>query len=121
MNPSTLSVTEWCELVGAAGAVLGAIGYMVRLYLHSKFATKDDLGKHQTELRTLGKRTDALEALSAGLATSADVNRVLLAIERADGDRKALAEKIAGVEKVLVRIEKPLDLMQEHLLRDRVA
>jgi hypothetical protein len=117
MNLSTLSVTDWCELVGAAGAVLGAIGYMVRLYLRSNFVTKDDLGKHRHELDSLGKRTGALEAQSAGLATSADVNKVLLAIERADGDRKALAEKIAGVEKVLVRIEKPLDLMQEHLLR----
>lgn len=119
MNPQSWSVTDWCELVAAAGAVFGAIGYMVRLYLRSNFVTKDDLGKHRHELDSLGKRTGALEAQSAGLATSADVNGVRLAIERADGDRKALQAEIAGVKQLLDRLAKPLDLIQQHLLSER--
>jgi hypothetical protein len=121
MNPSTLSVADWCELIGVLGAILGGLGYIGRLYLRSGFATKAELREHRRDLDSLGKRTDALEALSAGLATSADVNKVLLAIERADGDRRALAADLAGVKALLTRIEKPLDLMQEHLLRGTVA
>ena len=91
MNPATLSVTEWCELVGVAVTVLGAIGYIVRLYLRSNFVASDELDEHRDDLAKCTRRIEALEARTQGLATTADVNKVLTALERQNGDRRVLA------------------------------
>jgi len=119
MIPISWSVSDWSAFIGALAAVLGALGYLGRLYLRNGYATKTELADHRKQLTGLAQRTEAWEAQLGGLATREDVNRVLVAIERADGDRRALAAEVSGVKQLLARVEKPLDLIQEHLLRDK--
>ena len=120
MNPATLSVTEWCELVGVAVTVLGAIGYIVRLYLRSNFVASDELDEHRDDLAKCTRRIEALEARTQGLATTADVNKVLTALERQNGDRRVLAAEVAGVRQLVDKMGKPIDLIMQHLLSEKV-
>jgi hypothetical protein len=109
---------EWSEVIAAAGGVLGAIGYLGRLYLRAGYVTKAELGDAHKQLTGLTRRTETLEAQLHRMATSDDVNDVLLAVEKTNGDWRALKEEVAGLRQLLASIEKPLLLMQQHLLQD---
>ncbi|HVJ53467.1 MAG TPA: DUF2730 family protein [Aliidongia sp.] len=113
------NIHDWAAIVPILAGLIGIGSFVGRLYLRNGYATKADLSDTKRSLLALGKRTEALEAQLAGVATREDVNRVLMAVERADGDRRALAAEVGGIRDLVARIEKPLDLIQEHLLRDR--
>lgn len=104
----TLSdVKDWLWIAQLA---LTAIPAGLVLYMRGFFATKQ-------ELKEVTARTTTLEGKVEGLATKADVNQILVALERQDGDRKALSEKVSAANASITRLERPLDLIQEHLLR----
>jgi hypothetical protein len=113
---SSISVTDWSALCGISAVLLGALGYFARLYLINGYATKNELDDHSAKLASLYKRTEALEAQSNSMATRDDVNRVLIAIERADGARSALAAEISGVRELLSAFQRQLNLIQQSLL-----
>lgn len=66
-------------------------------------------------------RTDItrIEGAMTGLATKEDVSRILVALERQDGARNALNEKVEGIKAEIVALARPLDLIHEHLLNER--
>ncbi len=66
-----------------------------------------------------GERIGKVELAVTGLATRDDISRVLLALERQDGERRVLAQQIDGVGEKLRQIEKSADLITEHLLNGR--
>jgi len=117
MIPTSWTISDWSAFIGALAAVLGALGYLGRLYLRNGYATKAELADHHKRLTGLAQRMDNVEAQSASMATRDDVNKVLVAIERADGDRRALAAEVAGVKELLSAFQKPLFLIQEALMQ----
>ncbi len=99
--------------------------------VHSTFPSRAALRRAMTamhervdrEIATLDGRLDGahqrilkIEAQMQTLATREDVGRVLIALERQDGERKALETKIEGIRGELAAVRRPLDLIQEHLL-----
>jgi hypothetical protein len=112
------NINEWWAALSIATALIGAAGYLVRLYLRNFYATKTDLDDHGARLTLLSKRTEALEAQSNLMATRDDVQRVLIAIERSDGARSALAADLSGVKDLLAAFQRQLNLIQQALLSE---
>ncbi|HLJ65195.1 MAG TPA: hypothetical protein VKT70_13865 [Stellaceae bacterium] len=58
----------------------------------------------------------ALLSLHRTFASREDIARILVALERQNGERRAMAEKIEGVEAQLRQIEKSTELITQFLL-----
>jgi hypothetical protein len=71
------------------------------------------------EFAELEDRVNAIDAKVSNLATKDDIHQVLIRLEHSEGERKALAATVGGIDDKLSRIEKPLDLIQDYLLRER--
>jgi hypothetical protein len=85
--------------------------------LHARI---DAVGKKADgDILALDGRTTRIEGTMAGLATKDDINKVLVALAKQDGQRSALEAKVDGLRALVERIERPVDLIQEHLMRDR--
>lgn len=68
------------------------------------------------EFHALVERVQTIEATMTNLATKEDIGKVMLLLERSDGERKALQSKVDGINAQLERIATPLTIIQEHLL-----
>jgi predicted nucleic acid-binding Zn-ribbon protein len=69
----------------------------------------------------MDKRVSHLETSLDGLATKDDIKDVLIALAKQDGERNTLGAKVDGMSDRIAALERPLDIIQEHLLRDRKA
>jgi hypothetical protein len=110
-------ISDWSAAIAVVSAIAMALFYVGRLYLRNGYATSDDLNETRNNLTALTRRTEQLEAQSSGMATRDDVNKVLLAIQRADGERSSLAAEISGVKDLLGAFQHQLTLIHQALLQ----
>lgn len=120
-----MSVLKWLfENALSIIAAVSGLSSVAMIVLSSKFATRSGVRKAHgaiyQRLDNQGDRILKIEGTITGLATKQDINAVLVALERQDGDRKALSEKVEGVKNELSAISRPLGLIHEYLLnRDK--
>jgi len=64
-------------------------------------------------------RMAQMEAKQAAMPTASDVGYIKDRTAAIEGELKALAATMDGLSKILTRIERPLDLLMEHHVRER--
>lgn len=107
---------------------LGSVGLsLVTLLLAAKFATRAGVKRSHAAIYrkielaeslrlALAERVTKIEAAMSQLANKDDINNVLIALERQNGDRRALGEKVDGLTAQIKALQRPVNLMEEFLL-----
>jgi hypothetical protein len=128
---SEWTISDWASAMSIAQFVSTVILCIIVFYLRGSFVTKSahaisiEKSHQRIDLveksaiktaRALADRVAIIEGRMDTLATKEDIASVKLALERQDGDRRALAVKVDGVLASVQRMEKPLDLIQDYLL-----
>ena len=121
-------VADVLQLVEIVGALLGAAGGLLWFVARRSMVTKEEMAKHETEHGEVHDRIEArfqrgeerFNALSTSIANlpgrpEHEAMKVqLVAVDRAVGQ---LSTQLNGVEQLLIRIERPLNIMVEEKLR----
>lgn len=109
-------------------SILAAAGVIFMLVLRRSTPSRHEVDRRLAALKEevdavkdlaagAHERLNAAEAAMKGLATKADIADIKVMLERQNGDRRALAEKVEGLSAVLIRIEEPLRMMLDAALR----
>lgn len=81
----------------------------------------DPLRKEIAEVKKVATealaRAGIIESALDRHATKDDVSEILRALERQDGDRRALGSEVKGMREGFVRIEQQLDMLMQEALR----
>lgn len=119
----TWGIAEWRDAIEIAQILVTGLAILTLASLRAIFWSKKEQRVFaemvDERVDALTERVNRVEAEMTALATKEDVRKILVALERQDGERKALEAKLDGLGAALRRIEKPLDLMHEHLLNRR--
>lgn len=113
---SEWGVAEWRDFLWIVQLAASVVLALALLWLKTQFATRGDVAAANERIDDVEERVNAIEAKMAGLATREDITKILVKLEHSDGERKALAAKVDGIDDKLTRLERPLDLIQEHLM-----
>jgi hypothetical protein len=139
------ALSDYGWLLQIANILALAIGGWAALWMRQKFVAQAEFmavikrivtleTNHQIDAERIPTKREVAEihlrllAVEAGdklfeermksLATKDDVSQLLQKMERQDGDRRALNEKVSGIDQLLVRLSHPIDTIYKHMLHE---
>lgn len=95
------------KFLGPAGAVLNMALAWVLWSLRQSFVLKRDFNR-------LENRVKSIDSELRHLPSAAALTALTVRMETLNGDCRELGARLKGLEGVLTRIEKPLDLLMQH-------
>jgi len=117
----------WSNLDGVVAAVAfvtavahAALSYFwpSRKEIDKRFMNQDRrVESVEDEAARAHGRLDVIDQGMKSLATKEDIAKIMAALARQDGDRRELGERVAGVQAVMERIERPLDVIMQAALQ----
>ena len=118
MEPMFFSIDWWRQHYGLVSVTLSLLVGIAMLYLQSKFVTKVEHSKSEsdvsTRLRAVEAQVKTMEAQVMQVATKEDLHRIELMIERSIGGQNAkIAEIRIGQAQTAEAIGRIEDLMLE--------
>jgi hypothetical protein len=115
-------MAEYLKYWPVALFVLNIVILWAQWSVRHAFATKDDLAAAvapvRTELQGQERRMSALEAELKHAPTHADLEAIRSGLVSVQTHVAGLSENVRGVNETLGRIERPLNLLLEHHLKE---
>lgn len=105
-------------LILIANIVMGWLLWGLRKEFMTRDACTKRCDQHAEERRKLETRQDALETSMRNMPTSGDMTGIRERLGGIEGDVKEVAATLKGQADLLTRLEKPLNLLMEHHLRE---